>query len=279
MTDNIWFSPAKLNLFLHVLGRRADGYHQLQTVFQLLDHGDTLHFTLCDGPEVTLSCNQPGLLSSDNLVLRAAQALRQHSGTRHGARIHLEKCLPAGAGLGGGSSNAATALLALNSLWGTGLDVQTLASLGLQLGADVPVFVHRNSAWAEGIGEDLTPVQLPERWYLVLTPPVHVATGEIFSHRELTRNGSAIKMHGFLTGCSRNDCEPLVRRLYPQVDATLHWLTQFAPARMTGTGASVFAAFDEQAQARSVLETLPESAQGALSGVTGFVARGVNRCP
>jgi len=278
MDDHTWFSPAKLNLFLHVLGRRADGYHQLQTVFQLLDHGDRLQFAVSNDHHITLHCNHPELANDDNLIVRAASALRQYTGVEHGVHITLDKQLPAGAGLGGGSSNAATTLLALDRLWQTGLDVDTLASLGLQLGADVPVFVHRCSAWAEGIGEQLTPIQLPERWFLVLTPAVHVTTGEIFSHRELTRNGSAIKMHGFLTGHSRNDCEPLVRRLYPQVDAALNWLAQYAPARMTGTGASVFAAFDDQAQAQSVLEALPESAQGALSGVTGFVARGVNRC-
>jgi len=272
-----WLSPAKLNLFLHITGRREDGYHLLQTVFQLLDHGDLLRFAPRDDGQLRLRCNRGELEHEQNLVLRAAQALQAACHCSLGADIELDKRLPAGAGLGGGSSNAATTLLALNHLWQTGLDRSTLASIGLRLGADVPVFVRGHSAWAEGVGEQLTPVNLPDRWYLVLTPAVEVSTATIFSHRELTRSGSAITMRTFLNGHSRNDCEALVRRLYPQVDAALNWLAHFAEARMTGTGASVFAAFDRQEEAESVLARLAEASTGLLSGIEAFVARGINK--
>lgn len=278
-SETAWFSPAKINLFLHVLARRPDGYHELQTLFQLLDHGDVLHIHLRADRQLTLRCNRPELEMPDNLVLQAARSLQAATGISAGADIHLEKRLPSGAGLGGGSSNAATTLRALNSLWQTGLDTDALAHMGKSLGADVPVFVYGHTAWGEGIGEKLTPMTLPERWYVVLTPKIQVSTGEIFSHRELTRNESAIKMHGFLTGHSRNDCEALVRRLYPQVDAALKWLGQRAPPRMTGTGASVFAGFDHEAQAREVLEQLPDIDHGRLKDISGFVARGINRYP
>lgn len=272
-----WLSPAKLNLFLHITGRREDGYHLLQTVFQLLDHGDLLRFAPRDDGQLRLRCNRGELEHEQNLVLGAAQALQAACHCSLGADIELDKRLPAGAGLGGGSSNAATTLLALNHLWQTGLDRSTLASIGLRLGADVPVFVRGHSAWAEGVGEQLTPVNLPGRWYLVLTPAVEVSTATIFSHRELTRSGSAITMRTFLNGHSRNDCEALVRRLYPQVDAALNWLAHFAEARMTGTGASVFAAFDRQEEAESVLARLAEASTGLLSGIEAFVARGINK--
>lgn len=269
-------APAKLNLFLHVTGRRPDGYHTLQTVFQLLDAGDTLTFTLGDDPDIIFSCNRPGLESPDNLVTRAARLLRQESGTARGIRIHLDKRLPEGGGLGGGSSDAATTLVALNRLWDCGFDTDALAALGLTLGADVPVFIRGHSAWAEGVGEFLQPIDLPARWYLVLTPDCHVATGEIFGHPELTRDTHPLKIAAFPFPGARNDCESLVSRLYLPVKKALDWLSGYAEARMTGTGASVFAAFDSEAEARMVMNLVPEQAPG---NTAAFVARGVNVSP
>jgi len=270
-------APAKVNLFLHITGRRTDGYHELQTLFRLLDHGDRLHFTPTRDGHIRLDCDLPELSGADNLVVRAAEILRNLPETpaHAGVRIRLEKHLPAGAGLGGGSSDAATTLLALNHLWQLNLDSERLQALGLRLGADVPVFTGGHSAWASGIGERLEPVCLPPRWYVVLTPRCPVSTAEIFSHRELTRNGSAIKMAAFLAGHSRNDCEPLVRRLYPAVDQALSVLDQYAEARLTGTGSSVFAAFPEQAAAEAALEQI----LGRTDGLQGFVARGLDRSP
>lgn len=270
-------APAKLNLFLHITGRRGDGYHNLQTVFQLLDYSDSLHFSLRNDGQLHFSCSDPGLESADNLVMQAARCLQQTLQCPLGADIHLDKHIPAGAGLGGGSSDAATTLVALHRLWQGQLTRATLADLGLQLGADVPVFVLGHSAWAEGIGEELTPVTLDTRFFVVLTPACHVTTAAIFSHQQLTRDSTPIKMCAFLAGQSRNDCETLVRKLYPAVDAALNWLSQFAPARMTGTGSSVFAAFSEEAQARAVLAQLPADTGGPLAGIRGFVARGINQ--
>lgn len=270
-------APAKLNLFLHITGRRSDGYHNLQTLFQLLDHGDTLTFRRRDDGQLHVSCTDPSLNNADNLVMQAARLLQQTLQCPAGADIHLDKHIPAGAGLGGGSSDAATTLVALNRLWQGGLTRADLAALGLQLGADVPVFVMGHSAWAEGIGEELEPVTLDEQFFVVLTPACHVTTATIFSHQQLTRDSTAIKMCAFLAGQSRNDCEALVRKLYPAVDAALTWLSRFAPARMTGTGSSVFAAFSDEAQARAVLAQLPAMISGPLTGIRGFVARGINR--
>ncbi|MCB1648862.1 MAG: 4-(cytidine 5'-diphospho)-2-C-methyl-D-erythritol kinase [Pseudomonadales bacterium] len=264
--------PAKLNLFLHITGRRADGYHLLQTVFQLIDYGDTLHINPRSDDALCFTCSEPALAGEDNLVLRAARALRDATGTRLGADLHLDKRIPAGAGLGGGSSDAASALLGLNRLWQTGLDEDALAAIGLRLGADVPLFVRGRSAWAEGVGEVLIPVDLPPRFFLVITPDCHVSTGEIFSHQELTRDTTAIKMAAFLEGHTRNDCENVVRSLYPPVDEALKWLNQFASARMTGTGASLFAAFDSEQQAIALLNRLPQ-------GMQGFVARSLSERP
>ncbi|TFH74780.1 4-(cytidine 5'-diphospho)-2-C-methyl-D-erythritol kinase [Gammaproteobacteria bacterium LSUCC0112] len=269
-------APAKLNLFLHITGRRADGYHLLQTVFQLLDYGDELAFTLRNDSQIVLHCDNAELSGADNLVLRAAHLLRQHTACSVGVDIKLQKRIPTGAGLGGGSSDAATTLVALNVLWQCGLTRNTLADLGLRLGADVPVFVHGQSAWAEGVGELLQPVSLPARYYLVLSPDCHVSTAMIFSHQQLTRDTRAIKMAAFLAGQSQNDCELLVRQLYPEVNAALEWLSQFAPARMTGTGSSIFAAFNDEASARDVLLKLPAELDGPLKNIQGFVARGVN---
>ncbi len=266
-------APAKLNLFLHITGRRADGYHELQTLFQLLDFGDRLLFEETDAPGLSLhllpdsSYNNVPL--DDNLIVRAARLLAQRSERQHSAKISLSKHIPMGAGLGGGSSDAATTLLALNQLWNLGLDRESLAGIGLQLGADVPLFILGKSAWAEGVGEQLQAVELPDAWYVVVMPDCSVSTAEIFTQEHLTRNTTAIKMADFLAGRSRNDCESVTCGLYPEVEKALNWLGQYAPARMTGTGAAVFARFDDEASARAVLAELSATQKG-------FVAQGVN---
>jgi 4-diphosphocytidyl-2-C-methyl-D-erythritol kinase len=271
-------APAKLNLFLHVTGRRADGYHELQTVFQLLDYGDTLAFEATDTPAIELAPSLPGVPDTDNLVVRAARLLQAATGCRRGARLELSKRLPLGGGIGGGSSNAATTLLALNRLWRLGLSTAELAALGLQLGADVPVFVEGRSAWAEGVGERLQPIVLGPRNYLILVPPCAVSTARIFSHEALTRNSSPITIAAFLREGGRNDCEPVVRKLYPEVAFALDWLSGLSASgmndspRMTGTGACVFASFATRAEAESVARQLP-------AGYRGFVAQGVDVSP
>lgn len=265
-------APAKLNLFLHITGQRSDGYHTLQTVFQLLDYGDTLDFEIATDSAITLAPSLPGVPDSDNLIVRAARLLQATTGCRHGARIGLIKRLPLGGGIGGGSSNAATTLLALNRLWQLNLSLTELAALGLQLGADVPVFVHGRSAWAEGIGEQLQPIVLGPRNYLILVPPCTVSTARIFSHEALTRNSSPITIAAFLREGGRNDCEPVVRKLSPEVDFALDWLSRFGPTQMTGTGACVFASFATRAAAESITRQLP-------AGYRGFVAQGVDISP
>jgi 4-diphosphocytidyl-2-C-methyl-D-erythritol kinase len=270
-------APAKLNLFLHITGQRTDGYHNLQTVFQLLDFGDTLSLRHRSDGGIHLSCDLSDLADDNNLVVRAAKALQQRYQCPSGADIELIKRIPAGAGLGGGSSDAATTLLGLNQLWQLELSRTELAKIGRALGADVPVFVHGHSAWAEGIGDILTPIDLPHRYFVVLTPACHISTGRIFSHEQLTRDSPAIKIRAFLAGQSHNDCEPLVRKLYPQVGAVLDWLSAHAPARLTGTGASVFAAFECKEDAAHVLSLAMSSPEAALAEVSGFIARGVNQ--
>ena len=262
-------APAKLNLFLHVTGRRADGYHQLQTLFQLLDWGDQLHFSANSSGLITLDDGGLDIPQQDNLIVRAARLLQQDT---LGAHIRLEKQIPAGGGLGGGSSDAATTLLALNHLWGLDRGRIELQALGAELGADVPVFVGGHTAWAEGIGEILTPVELPQRWFLILVPDCEVSTAEIFSHQELTRNSPAIKMAAFFEGDSRNDCQPLVRRLYPEVDNALKRLENFGEARLTGTGACVFSSFGTATEARAAQRQLPRE-------WTSIVAQGINESP
>lgn len=270
--SNWFFSPAKLNLFLHITGQRTDGYHELQTLFQLLDFGDRLGFESGAGPEINVECPGLDIPAQENLVFKAAEALQQATGCSTGANIVIEKYIPHGGGLGGGSSNAATTLLVLNQLWELNLDTETLCDIGLHLGADVPVFVQGHSAWAEGIGERLTPVTLEERWYLVLKPDCSVATGQIFSHQELTRTTAPIRIAAFFEQGGNNDCEAVVTQLYPEVRGALDWLNQFASGRLTGTGACIFAAFDEQAQAEDIRRRLPDELQG-------FVARGINQSP
>lgn len=273
MTDSLTLPcPAKLNLFLRITGRRADGYHNLQTVFQLLDVGDTLVLSPRQDEQLRLSAELPGVTRTDNLIIRAAELLRQKTGCRMGADLELTKRLPMGGGIGGGSSDAATALLGLNTLWQLHLPLCELAELGATLGADVPVFVLGHSAWAEGVGEQLTPIDIPERYYVVLRPPCEISTQKIFSHEQLTRNDPPIKIAAFLEGHLENSCEKLVRKLYPDVDKALIWLNQFAPARLTGTGSCVFASFADESQAERVFAQRPEQYQG-------FVARGVNHSP
>lgn len=271
---NTWLAPAKLNLFLHITAQRSDGYHELQTLFQLLNYGDELSFTPNHSGALSLHLLEESAITNipldGNLIVAAAKLLRDHAGDPSlGASIQLRKRIPAGAGLGGGSSDAATTLTALNQLWELGLDASTLQHLGLQLGADIPVFLLGKSAWGEGVGERLEPVELPSRWYLVLTPACEVSTARIFAQQDLTRNSPTIKIADFLAGRSRNDCESSTRKLYPPVDEAMNWLSQFAEPRMTGTGSSVFAVFEDKASAQSILESLP-------AGLSGFVAEGVN---
>ena len=262
-------SPAKLNLFLHITGRRKNGYHELQTVFQLLDWGDGLTFTPNDSAAITLESNPTDIPLEDNLIIRAARLLQRDD---LGAHITADKRIPTGAGLGGGSSNAASTLLALNHLWDLQLTREQLQTIGAGLGADVPVFVGARSAWAEGVGEILTPVELAQRWYLILVPDCHVSTAQIFSHRQLTRNTIPIKMATFFEGESRNDCQQLVRRLYPQVDKALKILDNFGEARLTGTGACAFISFENATEAESVRNELPGE-------WTSILAKGVNSLP
>jgi len=267
-----WPAPAKLNLFLHIVGRRPDGYHLLQTVFQLLDIGDELRFRISGDGLFVRDYDLPGVSENDDLVMRAARALETRCGKGLGASIHLRKRLPAGGGLGGGSSDAATTLVALNHLWGCGLSIAELAAIGEELGADVPVFVYGHSAWAEGVGERLEPLELPPRWYVVLAPPISVSTAGVFSDPQLIRDCPPITIRDFLAGRGRNVCEPIVSTRYPEVAAALQALSRYAPARLTGTGACVFASFDDEGAARSSWAELAEHWQG-------FVAKGINRSP
>lgn len=263
---------AKLNLFLHITGRRPDGYHNLQTLFQLLDVGDELHFTLRADADIVLRCNDTSLVNEQNLVLRAARLLQAYSHSSAGCDIYLDKRLPMGGGLGGGSSDAATTLLGLNRLWQLGLSIDELAALGLKLGADVPLFVRGFTAFAQGVGEKLQPVQLAEKVYLVVTPDCHISTAEIFQHPDLKRDTPEIDFTDLHSCTWHNDCQPLVERLYPNVAITLQWLVEYAPCQMTGTGASVFAAFPDQTSAQHALAQLPPSWRG-------FIAKGVNQSP
>ena len=265
-------APAKLNLFLHVVGRRPDGYHLLQSVFRFLDYGDELRFTQRPDGKVVRTNPIPGLDPEQDLTVRAARLLQKECGCSLGVGIHLEKRLPMGGGLGGGSSDAATVLLALNRLWRLNLPRTELQRLGLVLGADVPVFVFGRSAFAEGVGEVLQAVELPPAWYVVLVPPVHVSTPEIFADRELTRDTIPIKIADFSTGQGHNDLEPVVCRKHPPVAECLGWLKGFGDARMTGSGACVFAAFATREEAQQVFDARPETMEG-------FVAAGMDRHP
>ncbi|MBP76784.1 MAG: 4-(cytidine 5'-diphospho)-2-C-methyl-D-erythritol kinase [Pseudomonadales bacterium] len=265
-------APAKLNLFLHVTGQRDDGYHTLQTLFQFLDYGDTLHFSSRNDGKIALLSDLPGVDAEDNLIVRAARLLKEASSTPLGADIKLDKILPMGGGIGGGSSDAATTLLGLNHLWQTGLSIDQLAELGIRLGADVPVFVRGHAAWAEGVGEQLTPVELEEPWFLVVAPDCPVSTAEIFSDERLTRNSSPITLAAFVAGGGRNDCLPVVTTRYPEIRNTLILLNKYCEAKMTGTGSCLFGAFPNEREADKVRARLPAT-------LRSFVARGCNVSP
>ena len=262
-------SPAKLYLMLHILGRREDGYHELQTLFQFLDYGDEMTFSVREDGEIRLLTEFAGVPHDHNLIVKAARQLQAQSGCTLGIDIHIDKILPMGGGIGGGSSNAATTLLGLNHLWGLGWSEDQLAALGLNLGADVPVFVRGHAAFAEGVGEKLSPEYPEEPWYVVLVPQVSVSTAEIFSHPLLTRNSLPIKVRPVPKGNSRNDCEAVVTELYPDVRKALNLLGKYTEAKLTGTGSCIFGAFPNEADADKVLHLLADT-------LTGFVAKGSN---
>jgi 4-diphosphocytidyl-2-C-methyl-D-erythritol kinase len=272
LSEAPWPAPAKINLFLHIVGRRQDGYHLLQTHFQFLDHGDDLRFRVRADGDVRRLSELPGVPAESDLVVRAARALQAASGTRLGADIAVDKRLPMGGGLGGGSSNAASTLVALDHLWGTNLGTEALAGLGLGLGADVPVFVRGEAAWAEGVGERLTPLPADEAWCLVIHPGCEVPTAAVFGDPQLTRNTPALKIASLPPALMHNDCEPVTRRLFPAVGAALDWLDGHAPARMSGTGACIFASFADRESALAVGRRVP-------GPWTWFVARRRNRSP
>lgn len=270
--ERAWPAPAKLNLMLRVLGRRPDGYHRLQTVFQLIDQADRLWFAVREDGAIHRSPDLPGVPESADLTVRAAHALQAFAGCTSGVEIRLRKLLPMGGGLGGGSSDAATTLVALNRLWGLGLDEDTLARIALPLGADVPVFVRGRAAWGEGVGEDLTPIDLPEPWYLVLVPPCQVSTAAVFADPQLTRDSLPVTLADFFRGDRRNDCLAAVRRGYPAVADALDWLANEGGGYLTGTGGCVFAVFADCDAALAARERVP-------AGLRSFVARGLNRSP
>lgn len=268
----VWPAPAKLNLMLRVVGRRDDGYHVLQTVFQFIDLADQLSFSVRPDAVVRRVSEHEGVAADQDLVVRAARLLQAHTGCTQGADIQIRKRIPMGAGLGGGSSDAATTLVALNQLWGCAVDRAVLMGLGLQLGADVPIFVHGRAAWAEGVGEKVTDVSPPEPVYLLLVPQDHVDTGKVFQDPELTRNSPRITIRDFVAGERRNDCLAVVRKRHPRVAQAFDWLDERANAQMTGTGACVFAECVDDEQAARWLGEVP----GHMRGV---VVRGLNRSP
>jgi len=267
-----WRAPAKLNLFLHVTGRRTDGYHELQTLFQLIDLCDTITISLRADGLIERPVGPAGVAPDADLTLRAALALQRACGTGQGADLRVHKRIPQGGGLGGGSSDAATALLALNELWDCGLSLDDLASLALPLGADVPVFIRGSSAWAEGVGERLTPVSLPEAWYVIIYPGVGVSTQEVFQSPELTRNSPLITIRAFFQSGGHNDCEPVVRARSPEVAGAIDWLAREGSAQLTGTGSCVFTARGSAAEAERLAARVPERWMS-------FVARGLNTSP
>jgi 4-diphosphocytidyl-2-C-methyl-D-erythritol kinase len=268
-----WSAPAKLNLMLHVVGRRADGYHELQTVFQLIDLCDRIEIEVRQDGAIIRPEGPAGVPEDQDLVVRAARALKEATGSPLGAEIRVHKRIPMGGGLGGGSSDAATVLVVLNKEWGAGLDFDQISAIGVKLGADVPVFAAGRSSWAEGIGEKLTPVSLGEdSWYLVIFPGVAVPTAAVFQAPELTRNSPPTTMRGFLETGGRNDCEAVVRARFPAVGEALDWLGRHAPARLTGTGSCVFAKFSRAAEAERVAARVPDEWRA-------FVARGLDQSP
>lgn len=273
MSPASFSAPAKLNLMLHVVGRRADGYHELQTVFQLIDLCDRIEIQVRDDGVISRPAGPAGVPESEDLVVRAAGALKQATGTALGAEITVRKRIPMGGGLGGGSSDAATTLLALNQLWKTGLTLEQIAAIGVTLGADVPVFVAGRSAWAEGVGERLTPVSLgAHSWFVVVFPGVAVPTAAVFQAAELTRNSPPTTMRGFLETGGRNDCQAVVRARFPAVAEALDWLARHGAARLTGTGSCVFAKFSRVEDAERVAARVPDEWRA-------FVARGLDQSP
>jgi len=272
MTSLSLQSPAKLNLMLHITGRRDDGYHLLQTVYQFIDLCDQMEFHLTTDGSIQRNNSNTPVAEADDLTIQVARLLQKQYRVEMGARISVDKRIPIGGGLGGGSSNAATTLLALNQLWGLNLGLTELAAIGLKLGADVPVFVMGEAAWASGIGEQLSPIELSEPWYLVIHPGVRVSTAKIFEAEELTRDCEAITIRAFLSGSSSNVCENVACKLYPEIQQAIDWLNQFGNARMTGTGGCVFAAFDSLEQAEGVKSRAPEHWET-------FVAKAMNKNP
>lgn len=267
-----WPSPAKLNLFLHITGRNEQGYHLLQSLFQMLDFGDELGFSTNDSGEITLETPIQGIPNEDNLIVKAARLLQQTTNSSQGCSIWLKKVLPMGGGIGGGSSNAATVLLVLNYLWKTKLSIHQLAEIGLKLGADVPIFVHGQTAFAEGVGEKILPVAIPQKCFLVVFPNCHISTAEVFAAPELKRDSKKIRWDDYKFEKTRNDCQILVCERYPKVANLLQQLLEYAPSRMTGTGACLFSVFDSMEDAEQVRKTLPEDCQA-------FVAQGVALSP
>jgi 4-diphosphocytidyl-2-C-methyl-D-erythritol kinase len=268
-----WPAPAKLNLFLHIVGRRDDGYHLLETAFQLLDWGDEVRLRVREDGEIRRIDPLPGIDDAADLGVRAARRLKQATGCRLGADIAIEKRVPIGGGLGGGSSDAATVLVALNTLWGAGLGEDALAAIGATLGADVPVFVRGRSAWAEGVGDRLTPLALPDRWYVVADPGVAVPTGAMFQVPELTRNSPQLTIPLFVSGApTGNAFLPVVRGRFPAVAAALDWLRPFGEARLSGSGGCVFAAFPSREAGAAALAEIP-------GGMRAWLARGVDESP
>ncbi|MBY0570377.1 MAG: 4-(cytidine 5'-diphospho)-2-C-methyl-D-erythritol kinase [Burkholderiaceae bacterium] len=268
-------APAKLNLFLHVTGRRADGYHLLQTAFQLIDRCDTLDFEVRDDGQIIRSNDIPGVPAETDLIVRAARLLQEKTGCPLGANLSLHKILPMGGGLGGGSSDAATTLMALNRLWHTGLSKTELISLGLQLGADVPFFIFGENAFAEGVGEELQAIQTPERWFVVIEPGVQVPTPAIFSAKELTRDSKIVRIADFSSNAEmfwKNDLQTVACAMFPEVDEAVRWLSQFGNAKMTGSGACVFCAFADESAADKVIAQMPER-------WTSWKAKALNRHP
>jgi 4-diphosphocytidyl-2-C-methyl-D-erythritol kinase len=275
-------APAKLNLFLHVTGRRPDGYHLLQTVFQLLDHGDLLHFSVREDGAIHRTTEVAGVPEASDLIVRAAQLLKAATGSRLGADIAIDKCLPMGGGLGGGSSDAATTLIALNHLWNTGLSRAKLMSLGVQLGADVPFFIFGRNAFAEGIGEALAPVVTPECWYVVIEPGVSVPTPAIFSDPDLTRDTKPVRITDFPQapfGFGKNDLQVVATKLFPPVAEAIEWLRQYGDARMTGSGACVFCAFSQEHRADEVLQAIRSTRSTGSRHWKAWKSRSIERHP
>lgn len=267
-----WPAPAKINLFLHVVGRKVDGYHLLQTVFRFLEFGDSIRCEPRSDDRIALATPLPGVPPETDLTVRAAQALRAATGATEGVTLYIEKRLPMGGGLGGGSSDAATTLIALNHLWRAGLDTEQLQKIGLALGADVPIFIHGHAAFAEGIGERFSDISLSPAWYLVLAPAVAVPTLEIFRSAALCRDTPAITVGDWRPGFGHNDLEVVACSLYPEVARHLVWLRQYGDARMSGSGACCFVEFEQELAARAALAALP-------ADMSGFVTRGLDRHP